>query len=291
MHYKFIFSPNNSGTTIMSQYLSTHIRNSYLPPFGNNEGQMAPNVINIMRNDPWNPCSTFDWQFIKKEWDILANKEEREVFIESSPPNIIRVHEILDVFKDCQHIFSISSPYSFVASCVFNYFGKGRQNKQTYDTLVLDFDSQVESVTRTWVQNAVIQKNNIESYGSDELRITYEDFCANPVRLLDLFDKEHLGDQAQTSLIKGKMNTKMPQIINMLPKHLAFLGLQGILKINSILEESSGLMGWHGYEIISTDDANKKLSKNILLALEGQNRRINFDRRIRDLIRRIQFQR
>ena len=77
MHYKFIFSPNNSGTTIISQYLSAHINNSYLPPFGNNEGQMAPNMKKIMRHNPWNPDSIFDWQFIKKEWDILANEEKK----------------------------------------------------------------------------------------------------------------------------------------------------------------------------------------------------------------------
>lgn len=267
----------------MSQYLSAHINNSYLPPFGNNEGQMAPNVIKIMRHNPWNPDSTFDWQFIKKEWDILANEEKKEVFIESSPPNIIRVPTILDVFKDCQYIFSISSPYSFIASSIFNYFGKGKQNQQNYDTLVLNFDKQVESVAREWVKKAVIQKNNIESHGGDELRITYEDFCANPLRLLGLFGVDNLGNQAQTSLIKGKNNSKLNEIVDMLPKHLAFLGLREILKINSILKESSDLMAYHGYEIISIDTANKILSKNILLAFDGQSRRIKFDKRIGNL--------
>ena len=286
MHYKFIFSPNNSGTTIMSHYLSAHINNSYLPPFGNNEGQWAPKVKKIMRHDPWNPDSTFDWQFIKKEWDILANEERKEVFIESSPPNILRVSSILNVFKDYQYIFSISSPYSYVASCIFNYFGKGKQGQQNHDTLVLNFDKQVELVAREWVKKAVTQKNNIESHGGDELRITYEDFCANPLRLLDLFGVENLGNQVQTSLIKGKKNSKVSEIVNMLPKHIAFLGLKGILEINSILKESSDLMAYHGYEIISIDAANKILSENILLAFDGQDRRIKFNNRINNLEKR-----
>ena len=273
----------------MSQYLSAHINNSYLPPFGNNEGQMAPSVKKIMRDDPWNPDSTFDWQFIKKEWDTLANEEKKEVFIESSPPNIVRVSSILDVFKDCQYIFSISSPYSFIASNIYNYFYKqkvltycGRQ----YDSLCLSLDDAVEVVAERWIENALIQKNNIESYGNSKLGITYEDFCANPAKLLDLMGVEDLGDQAQTSSIKGKNNSKVSEIVNMLPKNLAFLGLKGILKINSILKESSDLMACHGYEIISIDTANNILSKNILLAFDGQDRRIKFDNRINKLEKR-----
>ena len=72
----------------------------------------------------------------------------------------------------------------------------------------------------------------------------------------------------------------------MLPKHLAFLGLKGILKINSILKESSDLMAYHGYEIISIDTANKILSKNILLTFDGQDRRIKFDNLISKLEKR-----
>ena len=184
------------------------------------------------------------------------------------------------MFKGCQYIFSISSPYSYVASCIFNYFGKGKQSQQNHDTLVLNFDKQVELVPRDWVKKAVTQKNNIESHGGDKLRITYKDFCANPLRLLDLFGVENLGNQAQTSLIKGKNNTKVNEIINMSPKHLAFLGLKGILEINSMLKESSNLMAYHGYEIISIDAANKILSKNILLAFDGKDRGIKFDKRI-----------
>ena len=54
-------------------------------------------------------------------------------------------------------------------------------------------------------------------------------------------------------------------------------------KINSILKESADLMAFYDYEIISADKANQELSKNILLAFEGRDRRIAFDERIRGL--------
>ena len=75
--YIFLFSPNFSGTTIISQYLNNNIINSYLPKYGNNEGQMAPSVRNIMRKKPWDENVNFDWNFIKNEWDNLAEIEKK----------------------------------------------------------------------------------------------------------------------------------------------------------------------------------------------------------------------
>ena len=64
IRYIFLFSPYFSGTTIISQFLNNNIRNSYLPKFGNNEGQMAPYVRNIMKKNPWIRDVNFDWNFI-----------------------------------------------------------------------------------------------------------------------------------------------------------------------------------------------------------------------------------
>ena len=57
----FVFSPNNSGTTVISQYLASQI-DGYLPPYGNNEGQMVPEVkamVPVVSRgpSPW-PCNS-----------------------------------------------------------------------------------------------------------------------------------------------------------------------------------------------------------------------------------------
>lgn len=272
----------------MSQYLAAHTRDSYLPPFGNCEGQMVPSVKKIMRNKPWDSSSIFDWQFIKKEWDTLAIDQKKSCFIECSPPNIMRVSSILDSFQDRQYIFSISSPYSFVASCIYNYFSarNGKIFKWrgiTYNHMLLKFDDMIPIVAETWVKVALIQKKNIEVYSGNKLLISYEDFCNSPIKLLDLFNVEHLGDNAQTSLIKGKRNSNISKISNMLPKHLKFLRDKGILRINSILEKSMGLMEWYGYELISIEDAEDILAKNMVLAINGERRRTDFDEGIKSI--------
>ena len=118
----------------------------------------------------------------------------------------------------------------------------------------------------------------------NKLRINYEDFCNNPIKLLEFFNVDHLGDNAQTSLIKGKKNSNISEISNMLPKHLKFLRDQGILQINSILEKSMELMEWHGYCLISVEDAEGILAKNMVLALNGERRRTDFDEGIKSII-------
>ena len=201
----------------------------------------------------------------------------------------MRVSSILDSFEDRQYIFSISSPYSFIASCIYNYFSarNGRTFKWrgiAYDHMFLKFDDMIPIVAETWVKMASIQKNNIELYGRNKLIINYEDFCANPMKLLDLFNVEHLGENAQTSLIKGKGNSNISQISNMLPKHLKFLRNKGISRINSILKKSMELMEWHGYSLISTEDSEDILARNVVLALDGKRRRTDFDEGIKSLI-------
>ena len=267
----------------MSQYLAAHMEDSYLPDFGNCEGQFAPAVKNVMRVNPWSVDSAFDWQFIKKEWDMLAISQSKSSFIECSPPNMVRVSSILKVFEDCKYIFSISSPYSFIASHVYNYYIKDNR----FGNSVLKFDNAIVRSTENWIQKASIQKNNIELYAGDKLRITYEEFCANPAKLLDLLDVEYLSNSMQALGVKGKNNSKISEIIDMSAKHLAFLGVGGILKANSILEKSMDLVEWYNYSIVSISDANNVLSQNMLLALDGQSRRSDFDQRMKRVNARI----
>ena len=141
--YIFLFSRNNSGTTAMSQFISESITDSYLPPYGNREGQFAPRVKDIMRKDPWDNKSKFDWILIKKKWKP-CHQNNKKIFIEASSPNIIRAPEILETFKDSAVIFSISSPYSYVPSCIFNYGIRDNFNK--------DFNYFMNSCVYKWTK-------------------------------------------------------------------------------------------------------------------------------------------
>ena len=271
--YFFIFSQNNSGTTVMSQYLHSNLDNSYLPPFGNNEGQMAPKVKDIMRNKPWNSESSFDWKFIKNQWDELAILNGNSIFIEASPPNIMRVKSIFDTFKNSKYIFSISSPYSYIASSLFNYSFRLKEPKTIKNINNDDFNQQIIKSTKKWIKKATLQRKNIEIFGSPTQRTSYEEFCAKPDTLLKKLDINLRESKHQVSNISGKGNTKVKEIIDMLPKHLSFLGLGGINAVNSILVGYQELIDFFGYKLLSIKDVNIILSENIMFALEGKDRR------------------
>ena len=274
IHYKFLFSPNNSGTTVMSQYLAANIVGSYLPPFGNNEGQMAPMVRKMMRgNDAWKNNAPFDWKSIKQEWDKLAEKDGKIVFLESSPPNIMRVSDILKNFEDCEYVFSISSPYSYIASHLFSASKSFNLKKIAESGL----SSKIKMVTEIWIEKAQTQKLNIGEFDGASRKITYEEFCAFPGKLLELMNASPSEDNAHVLSVDGKKNSRVREIVNMLPKHLAFLGLDGIYEINSVLVEYRDLIDWFGYSILSVHDVNSILSESIALALDGQRRRFSLE--------------
>ena len=261
----------------MSQYLQSNLDNSYLPPFGHNEGQKAPKVKDIMRNKPWDSESSYDWHFIKNHWDELAVLNGKSKFIEASPPNIMRVKSILNTFKNSKFIFSISSPYSYIASHLHNYTYRINRHK-IYKRIIgrrLNFNEQIEKITDFWIKKANVQRKNIEIFGSPAQRITYEEFCDKPDTLLKKFDINLRKSKNQLSNISGKSNTKVEEIVDMLPKHLSFLGLNGIQTVNSILVKHPKLIEFFGYKLISIKDANFILSENVLLALEGYDRKRN----------------
>ena len=257
--YIFLFSPNFSGTTVISQYLNNNIRNSYLPKFGNNEGQMAPSVRDIMRRKPWDENVKFDWNFIKNEWDNLAEIEKKSIFIESSPPNIMRVDPILNKFKNCKYIFSISSPYLYIGSALSKV---KNSNSKT-----------IKKITNNWIYKANMQIKNINQFGDSGIKTTYEKFCDSQnglLKSLNLAPNLILGNNIK---IEGKENTKITKIINMLPKHLTFLGMSGILQINEILKDHIDILNFFGYKMLTIDDCNKLISSQPLLAFDGIHRR------------------
>ena len=97
--FYFLFAPKFSGSTIMSQTLA-HAVDGYLPPFTNNEGQMAPGVKQIIfAQNRWKPTVDYDWAIIKKEWTSLLHQSQKKIFIEGSPPNLMRVASIQKNFE------------------------------------------------------------------------------------------------------------------------------------------------------------------------------------------------
>ncbi len=160
----FIFCPNNSGKTILSQYLATQL-GAYLPPNGNNEGQGLPAVSQMMRSRPWDPTYSFDWPQIRKAWTAAAGGR---IFVEASPPNLMRSDAIRAAFgHDSTAIISICSPYQQIASALRRYRTPG---------------TRVGGMVKEWLFKAHKIRLISQSYPQFPL-IRHEDFVARPAVL------------------------------------------------------------------------------------------------------------
>lgn len=230
----FLFSPNNSGTTIISQYLQRQT-GGYLPPFGNNEGQMAPSVRSVMRKNPWNPNVKFDWNWIRSEWSKLALNGNKSIFIECSPPNLVRAAEIRKAFGDAStFISSISNPYSFISSYIYNYESPPITPKM------------VEQATNQWLFRAEKLRADL-LLNPTTIRTSYEEFCAAPEIL-----NRNLGiPSREIKDLSGKSNDPIRTIVDLSLRNWAFLDSSEWGAANRVLKQRGDILTFFGYEIIS----------------------------------------
>jgi hypothetical protein len=232
----FIFTPNNSGSTILSQYIQSQM-GGYLPPFGNNEGQIIPEVRPMMRVNAWDSDHAFDWRFIRTEWEKHA---AGQTFIEGSPPDIMRYKAIAEVFgRDSTALINIASPYMRIASCLRRYNRPG---------------TSVKPMTRHWMRLARAVQSLRQDFAHFPF-IRYEDFVTDPLlvnRLLDLPPQEFLGD--------GKRGSQGSGVIDMRGRTTLFLTEEEIDTVTALLERERDLVEGFGYKLQSGKELIAELS-------------------------------
>ena len=252
--YLFLFTPNNSGSTVMCQYLAAQT-GGYLPPFGNNEGQMAPAVSAMMRTRPWNPDSRFDWGAIHAAWDGLARRAGRGLFIEGSPPNLLRIDAIRAEFGALARCAcAISHPYLHVASSVYNYNSPGAMG--------------LKGLAAQWIAKARAIAAALDADPTLPL-LRYEDFCADPARLNAAFGLPVTGATA----IPGKRNTADTAIRDATARTVAFLRAPEIDRLRAALAPGADLLARFGYGLDEGVACLDRLRAEAELFAEGRARR------------------
>ncbi len=223
LDFFFIFCPNNSGKIVMSQYLAAQI-GGYLPPFGNNEGQSVPGVREIMRVNPWDETQLYDWPAIRQHWQRLA---KGRVFVEASPPNLLRAEAIRSVFgADSSALLSVCDPVQHVSSCVSRYGGG---------------PAVFRNVTRKWLWKAG-KILDIQSRHPQFPLIRYEDFVRNPQVLND-----RLGLALRDYDVAGKDGSGLTGIQSGYARAVAFLRPEEIETIAAVLRDGAEVVQALGY--------------------------------------------
>lgn len=220
LKFLFLLCPNNSGTTIMSQYITAQV-DGYLPPFGNNEGQMMPAVRDMMRNKPWNADQKFDWGYIRAQWERLVSDK---CFVEASPPNLLRVHDMEPVFgRDSTALVSICDPYQHIASSMHRYTGKPR------------------NVAKEWVFKARHVRQIREDYPHLPF-VSHEEFVKNPASINEAF-----GLAYREASLKGKRSSGLTEITSTYFRSIGFLRHDDVVSVTEVLETAADVLEYFGY--------------------------------------------
>ena len=263
MKYIFLISPNNSGTTIASQFITSKLKKCYLPPKGNHEGLKIKKIWKTIKAQRWNPDAPVNYELAKEIWEKRALKSQCTSFFEASPPNLCHLEQILKEFNNCTIIFWMSNPYLHIGSCV-NRYGK------------TEFHHAVSTATNRWIKKATYQRQN-HFILPKAPKLNYEDFCKEP----DEYLKSKIGSilelQKTPGHIRGKNTTKISTVMNMTPKALAFLGKSGLSIISQKLQENEEIIDYFKYKIVSPDEANSILESNEYQARAGAQDRFHYE--------------
>ncbi|MFK7831541.1 MAG: sulfotransferase [Congregibacter sp.] len=154
--YLFILSPPYSGSTVLWQVLQTSSSVSALP----DEGQKLPELAQMMRREPWNPATPFDWPLIyqtwRRYWDL-----SRPILLEKSPPHLCRYAALDACFKPANYLLLLRDP---IATCEALH----RRNSLSYT-----------SAARRWLDWLRLHIQSREHL-ANTLIVYYEDMTDDP---------------------------------------------------------------------------------------------------------------
>lgn len=171
-HFLFIITPPYSGSTALAKLINTSKNTMLLHPTG--EGQwLIPELCNDNR---WDTEMNIDYSSVYKTWlneyiSAHNNNSDINVIIEKSPPNMVRIRQLITTFNNNSLLANNRNPMANCASILYrNYDAKNlgiKRRSHALNKLLLDW------LKRSYIIKDIVQDLNVPL-------ITYEQFCDSP---------------------------------------------------------------------------------------------------------------
>ncbi len=181
-HFLFVLTLPYSGSTALAKVLASAHRVALLHQSG--EGQWL--VPGLCADDRWEPDKVVDWPSVRAVWFrrlqfIAALAGEIDLVIEKSPPNLVRLEQLAEVFPRHSMSWLNRNPYAAVASHL--------QRRHDPDHLSgEDRAAAVRHLATLWMARSAVLREVRER--REVAGFTYEALCADPgreiARLVDL---------------------------------------------------------------------------------------------------------
>ncbi len=255
--YLFIICMNNSGSTLLERVLRDCRNAIAFPaaPDAQTNGQQfvrdympIPGRIDKKFRRIWTEHADiledetrYNWPMIKKQWRIRWSRNPKfqtastRVFLEKSPPNVLRAPMLQKSFDQSFFIIMQRNPYAVA------------EGIRRRTSLPLD------RCTRHWIKCARKQMKN-ESELRRVIRLNYEDlsersdFCREQIlKLIPELDDLDIRKEIAVQAVDGRV--RQP-IVNYNQKQIALLSSEDFSEINAELDLAPEVMSHFGYEYI-----------------------------------------
>ena len=232
--FLFILSPPYSGSTLLTQIISTSKKISCNNYIATMEGQLLPELRNHMFNkDRWDKSNFYDWSKIKSVW-MKYWDQSKPVLMDKTTTNIMRFDEIKKEFDNTYAICLIRNPYAVIEGIM-------RRNSKS-----------IEFATKFCIKTLQYQKYNIEN-NKNLTWITYSELCNNQ----DLVKKKiksilpEIDDLNFNKFFRAhNFKNKSLKITNLNDEKISKLKKEDILKINKYLTKEKELLNFFHFQII-----------------------------------------
>jgi hypothetical protein len=235
--FLFILCPPFSGSTLLSELLSTSANVSTNNTLGTREGQQLPEVKALMWKvkNKYDPSVSLDWEKIKAHWLNYWNVT-RAVLLEKSPPNIAHAAAIQDHFQPVRFIALTRDPYALCESAIHRALP----------------GTAVEPIAEFVIHCLWLQKQNLETL-DNILQIPYEELADHPLEVKEklIHFLPALSDINISGIFKGhNFDGTRRRIQNLNAENISRLTVNELRTINRVFRQNKDILEYFNYRIL-----------------------------------------
>ena len=241
--FLFIITPPDAGSTPFAKILNNSYGTAFLQKKG--EGQWL--IPGMCEADRWDREKRINWKSVRSVWlerieFIRSLVQHVELIIEKSPPNLIRIDQLIEIFPNHSLIAFNRNPYANCSSILYrNHDPKNKSEKEVIRI--------VSKIAHNWLLRSRWIKKWIDEMALSYF--TYEKFCADPTSCISKLAANQPVFQTVDidKTIKVK-DYKMQGIVNYNAKQIVKLTQKEVDAISEVLVTDLNLISYFGYEIL-----------------------------------------
>ena len=233
--YLFILSPPFCGSTLLNHIISSSTNVSSNNVFHSREGQQLPKVKEVLfkNNKRWNPDTTFDWHFIKSEWEKYWDVT-KPILLEKSPCSIVRADVLEHEFEPAFFVILYRNPY---AHC------EGIMRRNNWGPV---------KAAQFALKCLRFQRKNMNQL-KNAISFSYEEMSEHPDQIISKL-QQHLPELQDLKISNNyptqNVRNEQLKITNLNAEKISNLTVTQLEKINELFKKNIGLLKFFNYEII-----------------------------------------